>query len=94
MGLIVTIIKIERVTKKVATKKIMVSFLSDGKWVLTMDKTNWKFGRVHVNILMLAMAHKGIAIPLMWSLLFKDKKQGNPSYKDRNTIFIIIFYTD
>ena len=79
---------------KTMVAKLMASFLDDGKWVLTMDRTNWKFGRVHINILMLAVAHKGIAIPIVWFLLFDDKKNGNSSYKDRVRVmktFIDIF---
>ena len=76
---------------------LMSSFLDKGKWILTMDRTNWKFGRVHINILMLAVAHKGIAIPIIWYLLPKERKQGNSNYRDRIRImkrFIDIFGVD
>jgi hypothetical protein len=33
-------------------------------WVLCMDRTNWKFGKQHINILYLAVSFKGVAIPL------------------------------
>ena len=75
------------------TSRLMSSFLPKEKWVLTMDRTNWKFGEKDINILMLAIAYKGIAIPLMWSIL-KDKSRGNSSYRDRIRImrkFINIF---
>ena len=36
---------------------------------LCLDRTNWKFGKLKVNILMLAYAHEGTAIPLLWCLL-------------------------
>ena len=42
--------------------------------VLSMDRTNWKFGDFNINILMLGVAYKGIAFPLMFSLL---PKKGN-----------------
>ena len=77
--------------------RLMSSFLPDGKWVLTMDRTNWKFGKVHINILMLAVAHKGMAIPIIWVLLPKERKQGNSNYRDRIRIvnkFINIFGID
>ena len=32
--------------------------------VLSMDRTNWKFGDFNINILMLGVAYKGIAFPL------------------------------
>jgi len=34
------------------------------KWTLILDRTNWKFGKIHINILYLAVAHKSLAIPL------------------------------
>ncbi len=34
------------------------------KWTLILDRTNWKFGKKHINILFLAVAHHRIAIPL------------------------------
>ena len=30
-------------------------------WVLSLDRTNWSFGRVNINILMLGIVHEGIA---------------------------------
>jgi len=77
--------------------RLMASFLPDGKWVLTMDRTNWKFGKVHINILMLGVAYKGIAIPLIWYLLREKTKSGNSSYRDKIRImkkFIDIFGVD
>ena len=37
---------------------------NDQKLTLILDRTNWKFGRKDLNILFLAVAHEGIAIPL------------------------------
>ena len=34
-----------------------------------MDRTNWQWGKKNINILMLSITYKGIAIPLFWSLL-------------------------
>jgi hypothetical protein len=33
-------------------------------WKLTMDRTNWKFGKIHINILYLGVCYKNVAIPL------------------------------
>lgn len=51
-----------------------------GSWALVMDRTNWKFGKVHINILMLGIAYKGIAFPLLWMLL---PKAGNSNTAER-----------
>lgn len=48
--------------------------------VLTLDRTTWELGAVCVNILMLGVAYKGLAFPLLWLLL--DKK-GNSDTLER-----------
>lgn len=58
-------------------------FVSGGKWYLTMDRTNWQWGKSNINILTLAIVFKGIAIPIYWELL--DKK-GNSNTKERISI--------
>ncbi len=55
-------------------------FISGGKWYLTIDRTNWQWGKSDINILTLAIAFKGIAIPIYWDLL--DKK-GNSDTAER-----------
>ncbi|MGB0360032.1 MAG: transposase [Endozoicomonas sp.] len=45
-----------------------------------MDRTNWMFGVFKINILYLAINHKGMSIPLLWVLL--DKK-GNANTAER-----------
>jgi hypothetical protein len=69
-----------------AIARFIVRFMGveDGPWMLVIDRTNWKFGKKHINILMLAIAHKGIAIPLMWTLL---GRAGNSSTKQRTALF-------
>ncbi len=58
---------------------------------LAIDRTNWKWGKSNINILMLAIVYKGTAIPLLWRLL--DKK-GNSNTKERielMEIFVSVF---
>jgi len=38
------------------------------KWVLTLDRTEWKLEGVQVNILMLAVAYRGVAVSLLWKV--------------------------
>ena len=47
---------------------------------LTLDRTNWKWGTKDINILMLAVAYKGAAIPIYWLLL---NKKGNSNTCER-----------
>lgn len=50
------------------------------RWVLTLDRTNWKLGRAECNLLVLGVAYHGIAIPLFWTAL---DKAGNSSTAER-----------
>ncbi len=54
--------------------------IESGPWMLALDRTNWKFGKKHINILMLAICHKGVAVPLMWMVL---GQAGNSSTRHR-----------
>ena len=53
------------------------------RWVLTLDRTQWQFGKQTFNILMLGVAHQGIAFPLLWTLL---PKQGNSKTQQRTDL--------
>lgn len=48
------------------------------RFVLCLDRTNWKFGRVDINIMALGVAYKGTAIGLVWVFLpkFGNSNQG------------------
>ncbi len=47
-------------------------YAHQGTWVaLSMDRTNWKFGRSYINILTIGISWRGTAIPLVWKLLDK-----------------------
>ena len=61
---------------------ILVSklFMMGEKCVLIMDRTNWKWGKKDINILMLSIEHFGIGIPLFWVVLDKG---GTSSSQDR-----------
>jgi hypothetical protein len=85
--------------------KLLSSFIENlSKWTLTMDRTNWQFGKININILYLAIAYKSVAIPLFWAILEKkdenDKlyiKKGNSNTTERIDIierFIKVFSVD
>ena len=50
------------------------------QWVLCFDRTQWQFGQTTHNVLMLAVAHQGVAFPLLWVLL---PKRGNSNTTER-----------
>jgi hypothetical protein len=51
--------------------------------VLLLDRTNWKWGKTHINILVLSIEHLGIGIPIFWTVF---NKGGNASRNDRMKI--------
>lgn len=55
-------------------------FVTNGNWYLTIDRTNWKWGKADINILTLGIAFKGMAIPIYWELL---EKRGNSDTEER-----------
>jgi hypothetical protein len=59
---------------------ILQMFPIEGKVWLIIDRTNWQFGLKHINILTFAIAYKGIAIPISWSVM---AKAGNSFTDDR-----------
>jgi hypothetical protein len=57
--------------------------LKDKPWHLALDRTNWKFGRCHINILLLGIVHEKVCIPLFWVLL---DKAGNSNATERTDL--------
>lgn len=54
---------------------------NQGQWLaLSMDRTNWKFGRININILTIGISWRGTAIPLVWMML---DKRGQSNQKER-----------
>jgi Transposase DDE domain len=63
-------------------------------WVLTLDRTNWQLGKTPLNILVLGIVYKGVAIPVLWTIL---EKKGNSNTAERQAIveeFIRLFGSD
>lgn len=64
------------------------------KLILTIDRTNWKFGQTNINIFMLGIVYKGVAFPLLFTML---DKRGNSNCKERINLinrFINLFGKD
>jgi hypothetical protein len=55
-------------------------FSTDKPCYLTMDRTNWSWGKKPINILTLGVVFKGTAIPIYWVLL---NKKGNSRTAER-----------
>ncbi|MGY0426291.1 MAG: IS4 family transposase [Polaribacter sp.] len=64
------------------------------KLILSIDRTNWKFGKLDINIFMLGIVYKGVAFPLLFTML---PKRGNSSTQERIDLikrFIALFGKD
>jgi hypothetical protein len=70
--------------RKLAVIIAGLSGLPDAPWVLSLDRTNWKFGKRHINLLVLSACSPtcSAAVPLFWMQL-DDKRQGNSDHIDR-----------
>jgi hypothetical protein len=57
-------------------------------WVLSMDRTNWKFGRKHINILVVAAVVNKVAVPIVWMVLPRATKRGNSNAGQRIALMV------
>jgi len=55
---------------------------TDG-YLLNMDRTNWKFGKTHINILTVGIVIGKVSMPLVWATLPQTTKRGNSNAKQR-----------
>ena len=58
---------------------------SDG-YVLSMDRTNWKFGKRDINILTVGINVGSVCVPLVWKVLPKKTKNGNSAFRHRKKV--------
>ena len=67
-----------------AFAKLLFSLVpSQEKLVITLDRTHWQVGKVHLNILLFGVAHDGVAFPILWKLLGKS---GNSNQAEREAL--------
>lgn len=75
--------------------RLIFSLLPSNKQlVLSIDRTNWKFGQANINIFMLGVVYKGVAFPLLFTML---DKRGNSNSQERIGLvnrFISLFGKD
>lgn len=56
---------------QIASLLFKLFFISGESWYLTVDRTNWQWGKSDINVLMLGIVYRGAAIPIYWELLDK-----------------------
>ena len=52
-------------------KWLFQQFVLPEKFYLTIDRTNWFWGKGKINILTIGIAYEGVAIPILWEALDK-----------------------
>lgn len=66
----------------------------DTKWLIAIDRTNWKFGSKNINIFMLSVCWQTVAIPLIWTMLDKAGTSNTDERKELISLFIKWFGVD
>ncbi|MFT5904802.1 MAG: hypothetical protein ACI9E1_000388 [Cryomorphaceae bacterium] len=57
-------------------------------WVLSMDRTNSTYGKLHINILTVGVVVNNIAAPIAWKILPQKTKRGSSHTKHRIALFL------
>jgi hypothetical protein len=60
--------------------KFLLSLLPDEPLTLVMDRTNWDYGKIHINYLVIGVLYQSTVIPLCWLVL---PKKGNSNQTER-----------
>lgn len=60
--------------------RLILQLLPQDTLCLCLDRTEWKFGRLSINLLFIGVAHQGVAYPLVWCFL---GKAGSSSLRER-----------
>lgn len=71
--------------------RLLMNFMAHEPLIISIDRTNWKYGNVDLNIFMLCANYKGIGVPILWDML---PKKGNSNTDERIKListFIKIF---
>lgn len=62
-------------------------FEAQAKIPLIMDRSNWKYGQRHINVLFLGILwNQSVFIPLCWMEIGNSKKRGNSDLLDRKCL--------
>lgn len=62
-----------------------LSFIHHEKLTLSIDRTEWDFGKTQINVLCVVVSIGKMAVPLYFEML--DNNSGNSNYKDRIELF-------
>jgi hypothetical protein len=75
--------------------KLLFSLLpSQNQYKLCLDRTNWKYGKADINILVLSACYEGLSIPLLWKMLPKSGNSNSEERKELLCNYIRLFGTN
>lgn len=57
-----------------------------GGYTLCMDRTNWKLGKCHINILTIGILVGKVCVPIAWLVLPQSTKNGNSNFRHRRKL--------
>lgn len=79
---------LEKVVSGISLLLVDLLFPKETTIHLVMDRTNWKFGNRHMNVLVLGFLFykNNIFIPFVWIDLGAKRKRGNSNYEDRKNL--------
>lgn len=63
--------------------KFILDHLDTPTFVLSLDRTNWKFRNENINILVLGIWYQGVSIPILW---FCFNREGNSNVSEKIVI--------
>ena len=72
------------ITSKIYAKAVLTLFSVNANTELIIDRTNWKFGQIYINYLVLSLRWNNIAIPMYWMML-DNKGDGMITWSPRLT---------
>ena len=52
-----------------AFARLLLCLAPQERFLVILDRTQWRFGQHEQNILMLAVTHQGMALPILWSVI-------------------------
>jgi hypothetical protein len=67
--------------------KFLLCLLPDEPLVLVIDRTNWDYGKIHINYLVIGVLYQSTVIPLCWLVL---PKKGNSNQTERIALLRVL----
>jgi len=74
--------------------QVIAALLPREKWILALDRTEWKRGKTTINLLVLAVVVHGCAVPLLWTVMPNCGASDTAERKELLARFVALFGTE